>query len=175
MRKLVFLFLIVLTLPVSAQFALKGGVTIADKELRNAAVTGQYYYQCLAISGDLYIPTAKSAKVAGGGRIGLNLGNYGFRIVGDIGGIYDDDTWNALAGIELNIRLGGPVGMFGRFQRTFPILRDRYDESTKIHWDRGRSDFQVGITIDLVSGRCRWCLPFFLKSFLDTGSFLSVR
>ena len=163
MRKLFILLLIVLALPANAQFALKGGVTIADKELRNCAVTGQYYYQCLAISGDLLIPTTKSAKVAGGGRIGLNLGTYGFRIVGDIGGLYDDDTWNALAGVELNIRLGGPVGLYGRFQRTFPILKDCCDDKTKIHWDRGRSDFMVGITIDLTSRRCRWYLLFFAK------------
>ena len=154
MRKIVILLLIAITLPASAQFALKGGVTIADKELRNCAVTGQYYYQFLAISGDVYIPTAKSAKVAGGGRIGLNLGNYGFRIVGDIGGMYDDDTWNCLCGAELNIRLGGPVGMFGRFQRSFPITTDCCDDKTKIRWDRGRSDFLVGITIDLFNGRC---------------------
>ena len=152
MKKLLILLFIVLALPASAQFALKGGVIYADKELTNFLVTGQFYREYLAISGDVFIPTQKSQKVSGDGRIGINLGTYKFRVVGDIGAMYENDAWRCAGGVEVNFKLFGPVGMFGRFQRSFPITTD--DDHTRIRWCQGRSDLSIGIAIDLVKMRC---------------------
>ena len=152
MRKILILLLIVIALPASAQFDLKGGIVYADKELTNFAVTGQFYKDYLAVSGDVFIPTQKSQKVSGAGRIGLNLGSYRCRIVGDIGVMYEDDIWRCAGGVEVNIRLFGPVSMYGRWQRSFPITTD--DEHTCIRWCQGRSDFSVGIAINLAYRRC---------------------
>jgi len=152
MKKLFILLLIVFSLPVSAQFALKGGVVYADKEITSFDVTGQFYKDYLAISGDLLIPTQESKNVSGAGRIGINLGSYRFRVVGDLGAMYQDDAWRCACGAEVNFILFGPIGMFGRFQRSFPITTD--DGHTKIRWCQGRSDLLIGITINLTNGRC---------------------
>ena len=151
MKKILILLFIVTALPIKAQFALKGGVVYADKELTNFNVTGQFYKDFLAISGEVFIPSQQSRKVSGAGRIGLNLGNYGFRFVADLGAMYEEDIWRCAGGCELNIRLYGPIGIFGRWQRSFPITSD--DDHTKIRWCQGRSDLSVGITIDLVNNR----------------------
>jgi hypothetical protein len=152
MKKILILLLIAIALPVSAQFDLKGGIVYADKELTNFAVTGQFYKDYLAVSGDVFIPTQKSQKVSGAGRIGLNLGSYRCRIIGDIGAMYEDDIWRCAGGVEANIRLFGPVSMYGRWQRSFPITTD--DDHTRIRWCQGRSDFSVGIAINLAYRRC---------------------
>ena len=152
MKKVLILLFIATTLPVKAQFALKGGVIYSEKEITNFVVTGQFYKDLLAISGDVFIPTQKSQKISGDGRIGLNLGTYRFRIIGDIGAMYENDIWRCAGGVEANVRLFGPIGMFGRWQRSFPITTD--DEHTKIRWCQGRSDLSIGITIDLGNGRC---------------------
>ena len=153
MKKLIFFFLVIfVTIPLRAQFALKGGVSFADKELSNYVVTGQFYKDLLVLSGDLYIPTQKYEKISGGGRIGLGFGSYRFRVAGDIGATYGSDKWKCGCGAEANLRLCGPIGVFGRWSRMFPI--DKKCGHKKILWENGCSEISVGIVIDLVNGRC---------------------
>jgi hypothetical protein len=153
MKKLVFFLLIILvSLPLKAQFALKGGVSLAEKELSNYVVTGQLYKDLLVLSGDLYIPAQKHEKISGGGRIGIGFGSYRFRIAGDVGAIYGANKWQCGCGAEANLRLCGPVGIFGRWSRMFPI--DKKCGHKEILWENGRSEISIGIVIDLVNGRC---------------------
>ena len=100
MKKAVIIFIIALiSIPASAQFALKGGVTYAEKELQNFVVTGQFYKDLLVISGDLLIPTQKCKKVAGAGRIGLGLGSDRIRFAADLEGReLDEAELDAVAG-----------------------------------------------------------------------------
>ena len=160
MKRLVFFLLITLSSsPLKAQFALKGGVTYAEKDLSNYVVTGQFYQDLLVLSGDLYVPTQKDEKISCGGRIGIGFGSYRFRISGDVGATYCEKNWRCGCGAEANLRLCGPVGIFGRWTRIFPI--DKRCDHKEILWEKGCTEFSVGIVIDLISGRCRWCLPFF--------------
>lgn len=153
MRKLVFFLLITLvSLPLKAQFALKGSVSFAEKELSNYVVTGQFYKDLLVLSGDLYIPTQKYEKISGGGRIGIGFGGYRFRVAGDIGATYGADKWKCGCGVEGNLRLYGPIGVFGRWSRMFPI--DKRCDHKEILWGEGRSEISVGIVIDLINRRC---------------------
>ena len=153
MRKLVFFLLITLvSLPLKAQFALKGSISFAEKELSNYVVTGQFYKDLLVLSGDLYIPTQKYEKISGGGRIGIGFGGYRFRVAGDIGATYGADKWKCGCGVEGNLRLYGPIGVFGRWSRMFPI--DKRCDHKEILWGEGRSEISVGIVIDLINRRC---------------------
>ncbi len=153
MKKLIFFFLVIfVTIPLRAQFALKGGVSFAEKELSNYVVTGQFYKDLLVLSGDLYIPTQKHEKLSGGGRIGIGFGSYRFRIAGDIGATYGADKWKCGCGVEGNLRLYGPIGVFGRWSRMFPI--DKRCDHKEILWAEGRSEISVGIVIDLINRRC---------------------
>ena len=152
MRKLVFLLITLVSLPLRAQFALKGGISFAEKELSNYVVTGQFYKDLLVLSGDLYIPTQKHEKLSGGGRIGIGFGSYRFRIAGDIGATYGADKWKCGCGVEGNLRLYGPIGVFGRWSRMFPI--DKRCDHKEILWGKGRSEISVGIVIDLINRRC---------------------
>jgi hypothetical protein len=152
MRKLVFFLLIILvSLPLKAQFALKGGVSFAEKELSNYVVTGQFYKDLLVLSGDLNIPAQKYEKISGGGRIGIGFGGYRFRVAGDVGASYGNKKWRCGCGAEANLRLCGPVGIFGRWSRTFPIAKKC--DRDEVVWKRGRSEISVGIVIDLINGR----------------------
>lgn len=153
MKKLVFfLFTIFTVVPVKAQFALKGGVSFDKDELSSYVVTGQFYKDLLVVSGDLFIPTQKNEKISGGGRIGLGLGGYRLRVVADVGAFYGDKNWKCGCGAEANLRLCGPIGIFGRWSRLFPI--DKKCDRKEILWEKGCSEFSVGITIDLFNGRC---------------------
>ena len=153
MKKLVFfLFVVFATIPVRGQFALKGGVTYSEKELSNYLATAQFYQDLLVVSGDLFIPTQKNEKISGGGRIGLGLGGYRFRVVADVGAFYGDKNWKFGCGAEANLRLCGPIGIFGRWSRMFPI--DKKCDRKEILWERGCTEFSVGVTIDLINGRC---------------------
>ena len=153
MKKLIFFFLVIfVTIPLRAQFALKGGVSFVDKELSNYVVTGQFYKDLLVLSGDLYIPTQKYEKISGGGRIGLGFGSYRFRVAGDIGATYGANKWKCGCGAEANLRLCGPIGVFGRWSRMFPI--DKRCGHKEILWAEGRSEISVGIVIDLINRRC---------------------
>ena len=153
MKKLIFFLLIALSsLPLKAQFALKWGASFAEKELTNYVVTGQFYKDLLVVSGDLLIPTQKNEKLSGSGRIGLGFGGCRFRIAGDLVATYETKNWRCGCGAEANLRLYGPIGIFGRWSRTFPIAkRCNRDE---VLWKRGRSELSVGIVIDLINGRC---------------------
>ncbi len=153
MKKLIFFLLIALSsLPLKAQFALKGGASFTEKELTNYVVTGQFYKDLLVVSGDLLIPTQKNEKLSGSGRIGLGFGGCRFRIAGDLVATYETKNWRCGCGAEANLRLYGPIGIFGRWSRTFPIAkRCNRDE---VLWKRGRSELSVGIVIDLINGRC---------------------
>ena len=152
MKKLIFFFLVIfVTIPLRAQFALKGGVSFAEKELSSYVVTGQFYKDLLVLSGDLYIPTQKHQKLSGGGRIGIGFGSYRFRIAGDIGATYGADKWKCGCGVEGNLRLYGPIGVFGRWSRMFPI--DKRCDHKEILWEKGCTEFSVGVTIDLINGR----------------------
>jgi hypothetical protein len=153
MKKLVFfLFIVVMVIPSRAQFALKGGVSLAEKELSNYVVTGQFYKDLLVLSGDLYIPAQKHEKISGGGRIGIGFGSYRFRIAGDVGATYGANKWRCGCGVEANLRLYGPVGIFGRWSRSFPI--DKKCDHKEILWGSGRSEISVGVVIDLINRRC---------------------
>ncbi|MBR4633766.1 hypothetical protein IKO50_02105 [bacterium] len=138
-------------LPLKAQFALKGGVSFAEKELSNYVVTGQFYKDLLVLSGDLNIPAQKYEKISGGGRIGIGFGSYRFRIAGDIGATYGADKWKCGCGVEGNLRLYGPIGVFGRWSRMFTI--DKRCDHKEILWEKGCTEFSVGVTIDLINGR----------------------
>ena len=151
MKKLVFLLSITLTsLPLKAQFSLKGGVSFAEKELSSYVITGQFYKDLLVLSGDLNIPAQKYEKISGGGRIGIGFGSYRFRIAGDVGVTYGDNKWKCGCGAEANLRLCGPVGIFGRWTRTFPIVKKC--DRDEVIWKCGRSEISVGIVIDLING-----------------------
>ena len=165
MKKLViFLFAIMMAIPVGAQFALKGGVSFDKNELSNYVVTGQFYKDLLVLSGDIYIPTQRYEKLSCSGRIGLGFGSYRIRFAGDIGAIYGANKWKCGFGAEANLRLYGPVGIFGRWTRTFPIAKKC--DHKEVIWGNGRSEFSLGIVIDLINGRCRWPLPFFIMSLM---------
>lgn len=160
-KSVVFLLIVFMTSPAEAQFALKSGVSYSKKELSSYVVTGQFYKDLLVLSGDLYIPTQKNEKLSGGGRIGLGFGGYRFRIAGDVGATYGDKKWRCGCGAEANLRLCGPVGVFARWSRTFPIAKKcDHDE---VLWKRGRSEVSVGIVIDLINGSCYYWLPFLLQ------------
>ena len=153
MKKLiVFLLVIMMAVPVCAQFAIKGGVSFAEKELSNYVVTGQFYKELLVLSGDLYIPTQKGEKVSGGGRIGIGFGSYRFRFAGDVGGMYENDNWKCGFGVEGNLRLYGPIGMFVRWSQMYPITKK--NNHNEVSWNRKRSEVSVGIVIDLINGGC---------------------
>ena len=154
MKKLTFfLFAIFMVVPLKAQFALKGGVSFDKNELSNYVVTGQFYKDLLVLSGDLLIPTQKNEKLSGSGRIGLGFGSYRFRVAGDLVATYETENWRCGCGAEANLRLYGSIGIFGRWTRTFPIAK-RCDDHREVIWGNGRSEFSVGITIDLINGRC---------------------
>jgi hypothetical protein len=153
MKKLViFLFAIMMAMPVGAQFALKGGVSFDKNELSNYVVTGQFYKDLLVVSGDLFIPTQKDEKLSGAGRIGLGFGGYRFRFAADIGATYEDDKWKCGFGVEGNLRLYGPIGMFVRWSQMYPITKK--NDHNEVQWKCKRSEVSVGVVIDLTNGSC---------------------
>jgi hypothetical protein len=141
-----------MTTPVAAQFALKGGVSYAKNELSNYVVTGQFYKNLLVLSADMFIPTQKPHEISGAGRIGLGIESYRIRFAGDIGATYENKNWRCGCGVEANFRLYGPIGIFARWSRTFPIEKE--DDHNEIIWKDGRSEISLGIVIDLTKGRC---------------------
>jgi hypothetical protein len=153
MKKLiVFLFVILLTLPVEAQFALKGGVSFAKNELRNYVVTGQFYKELLVLSGDVLIPTQKTEDISGGGRIGIGFGGDRLRLAADVGAFYEKKIWRLGYGVEANLRLFGPIGMFGRWSMSYPVSKK--ENHNEVLWEHSRSEISVGIVIELINGRC---------------------
>jgi len=151
MKKLaIFLFGILVSLPIEAQFALKGGISCTKDELSSYVVTGQFYQDLLVVSGDLLIPTHKNEKLSGGGRIGIGLGGNRARFVADIGAAYENEEFRFGYGSELNLRLLGPIGMFVRWSQTHPIPND--NEYKVDLWKYRRSEVSIGIVIDLVNG-----------------------
>lgn len=153
MKKLIiFLFAIMMAMPVGAQFALKGGVSFAKNEVSNYVVTGQFHKDLLVVSGDLLIPTQKGEDLSGAGRIGLGFGGYRFRFAADIGGMYENDHWKCGFGFEGNLRLYGPIGMFVRWSQMYPISKKK--DHNEVLWDRKRSEVSVGVVIELANGSC---------------------
>ena len=153
MKKLTFfLFAIFMVVPAKSQFAIKGGVSFDKNELSSYVVTGQFYRDLLVVSGDLLIPTQKNEKLSGSGRMGLGFGSYRFRVAGDLVATYETKNWRCGCGAEANLRLYGPVGIFGRWTRTFPIAKKC--DHKEVIWGNGRSEFSLGIVIDLINGRC---------------------
>lgn len=153
MKKLTFFWLVILmTMPVRAQFALKGGISFNKNEISSYVLTGQYYQDLLIVSGDLFIPTQKYEKVSGGARIGLGLGNYLLRFGGDMGAKYESNHWRIGYGVEGNLRLYRQIGVFVRWAKTYPI----YNKCghNVVFWRRGRSEFFVGVVIDLSIKKC---------------------
>ena len=160
MKKLiVFLFVILVSLPIEAQFAFKGGISYAKDELSSYVVTGQFYQDLLVVSGDVFIPTEKTDEISGAGRIGIGFGGYRIRFAADIGAVYEKKNFRFAYGTELNLRLFGPVGIFTRWSQTYPISKD--DNHDEVLWRCRRSEVTLGIVIDLINGRRYWCLPFF--------------
>ena len=103
MKKLiVFLFVILVSLPIEAQFALKGGISYAKDELSSYVVTGQFYQDLLVVSGDVFIPTEKTDEISGAGRIGIGFGGYRIRFAADIGAVYEKKNFRFAYGTELN-------------------------------------------------------------------------
>ena len=153
MKKLVFFLLITLTsLPLKAQFALKGGVSFAKNEASSFVVTGQFYRDLLVASADIFIPTQRPSDIAGAGRIGIGFGGDRFRVAADILAMYQTKNWRCGFGFEGNLRLYGPIGIFARYARTYPISKNiGYDE---VLWKRKRSEISLGIVIDVINGRC---------------------
>lgn len=157
MKKLILLFIIFVSLPVEAQFALKGGVSYSEKEISNYVVTGQFYKDLLVLSGDVIIPTDKNEKIAGAGRIGIGFGGDRIRLAADVGARYEHDDWRFGYGAEINLRLLGPVGMFARWSRTHPISKKEDHNNVTHHevlWKCERSEITIGIVIDLINGGC---------------------
>ena len=123
MKKLVFfLFIIFVSVPVEAQFALKGGVSYAKNEVSNYVVTGQFYKELLVLSADLIMPT-------------------------DLVDTYEDKNWRCGCGVEANLKLFSVLGAFARWSRTFPIAKN--GDHDEVIWGNGRSEFSLGIVIDL--------------------------
>ena len=153
MKKLVvFLFAIMMAMPIRAQFALKGGVSFAKDKISNYVVTGQLYKDLLVVSGDLLIPTQEGERLSGAGRIGLGFGGYRLRVVGDIVGMYENDNWKCGFGFEGNLRLYGPISLFVRWNQMYPI--NKKDDYNAVLWNCKRSEVLVGIVIDLINGSC---------------------
>ena len=155
MKKVVFLFfaIFMVSMIAQAQFAAKAGISLKRNEITNYVVTGQFHKELLVLSGDLYVPMQKHKKLAGGGRIGLGFGGYRLRIAGDVGATYETKNWRCGCGVEANLRLYGPIGIFGRWSRNFPIVNKRC-ERKEILWGHGRSEISVGVVIDLSNGSC---------------------
>jgi hypothetical protein len=153
MRKLVvFLFIVFMTIPAKAQFALKGGVSFDKSELSNYVVTGQFYRDLLVVSGDLYIPTQEGEKLSGAGRIGLGFGGYRLRVAGDILGKYENDNWKCGFGFEGNLRLYDAIGLFVRWDQMYPITKK--NGHNEVQWKCKSSELSVGVVIDLTNGSC---------------------
>jgi hypothetical protein len=148
MKKLVFfLFIIFVSVPVEAQFALKGGVSYAKNEVSNYVVTGQFYKELLVLSADLIMPTEKIDNLSGSGRIGLGFGDRRIRFAGDLVATYEDQNWRCGCGVEANLKLFSVLGAFARWSRTFPIAKN--GDHDEVIWGNGRSEFSLGIVIDL--------------------------
>ena len=148
----IILFVILITIPAEAQFALKGGVSYAKDELSSYVVTGQFYKDLLVVSGDVFIPTQKTDEISGGGRIGLGLGGDRLRFVADLGAVYEKKNFRFGYGTELNLKLLNPIGIFVRWSQTYPISKD--DNYDAVQWRCRRSEVTLGIVIDLINGRC---------------------
>lgn len=137
-----------------AQFAFKGAVSLSDSRLSDYVVTGQYYKDLLVLSGDVLIPVQKKGEFSYSGRIGLGFGNYRIRLAGDGVVTHKTKGWRLGYGAEVNLRLCGPVGIFARWSKTFPVSKG-CKHHNEVLWKYGKSETTLGITIDLINnGRC---------------------
>ena len=149
MKRLIILLVIVcVTIPAQAQLALKGGVSYAKNELSNYVITAQFYKDLLVVSGDVFIPTQRPQEIGGAGRIGIGFGGERFRLAADIGAMYERKYFRFGYGAEGNLRLYGPIGIFARWTRTYPIFsRGEYDD---VAWNCKRSEISLGVVVDLI-------------------------
>ena len=148
MKKFIVLLVIVwMTVPASAQFAIKGGWSRNENETARYVVSTQYYQDLLAISSDVFIPTNKCEEISVAGRFGLNLGEDWIRFVADLVGTYERRSFRGGFGGELNLRLLGPLGAFARYARTYPLTS--YSKCSSVRWDLGRNEICFGILLDI--------------------------
>lgn len=149
MKKFIILLSIVwMTVPASAQFAIKGGWSCVQNETKKYVVSTQYYQDLVAISSDVFIPSNKCEEIAVSGRFGLNLGGEWIRFVADLVGTYERKQFRGGFGGEANLRLLGPLGVFARYSRTYPFSSCNND-CTLVRWDYGRNEIYFGILVDI--------------------------
>ena len=152
MKKLTVLLMILMSVATThAQFALKGGISYSRNEIANYLITGQFHRELLVASIDLMIPMERPEDIAISGRMGIGTNGDRFRLATDIGAIYKMGNWRVGYSIEGNIRLYGPIGMFARWARTYPICQ-RYGRN-EIGWGCQQSEISIGIVIEL-DGDC---------------------
>lgn len=149
MKKFILLLAVVcMTVPASAQFAIKGGWSRIENETARYVVSTQYYQDLFAIGSDVLIPSNKCEEIVVSGRFGLNLGGEWIRFVADLVGTYERRSFRAGFGGEVNLRLLGPLGAFARYSRTYPV--SSYNNNCSlVRWDHGRNEIYFGVLVDI--------------------------
>ena len=148
MKKIILLLVVVwMTTPVWAQFAIKGGWSCMNEGTAKYVVSTQYYQDLVAISSDVFIPSNKCEEISVSGRFGLNLGDEWIRVVADLVGTYERKSFRGGFGGEVNLRLLGPLGIFGRYSRTYPF--SSYNNCSLARWDYGRNEIYFGVLVDI--------------------------
>ena len=149
MKKFLLLLAVVcMTVPASAQFAIKGGCSRIENETARNVVSTQYYQDLFAIGSAVLIPSNKCEEIAVSGRFGLNLGGEWIRFVADLVGTYERRSFRAGFGGEVNLRLLGPLGAFARYSRTYPV--SSYNNNCSlVRWDHGRNEIYFGVLVDI--------------------------
>ena len=149
MKKFIVLLVIVwMTVPASAQFAIKGGWSRIQNETARYVVSTQYYQDLMAIGSDVVIPANKCEEISVSGRFGLNLGEDWIRFVADLVGTYERRSLRGGFGGEVNLRLLGPLGVFARYSKTYPISSHN-NNCSLVRWDHGRNEIYFGILVDI--------------------------
>ena len=137
-----------MTIPATAQFAIKGGKSCMRNETTKYVVSTQYYQDFFAISSDVFIPSNKCEEISASGRLGLNLDGEWIRFVADLVGTYEKRDFRGGFGGEVNLRLLGSLGVFARYSRTYPFS-SYYNDCRFMRWEYGRNEIYFGIFVDI--------------------------
>ena len=145
MKKFIIILLAIvwMAIPAQAQLVVKGGISYAQTEPKTVALTAQYTQDLLVLSSDIFIPTINTEKVAADARVGVGFGGNLIRVVGDGVIRYEDKILRCGYGIEVNLNLIEPVGIFARWSKTYPTTENcGYPQ---VLWKCGRNELTFGI------------------------------
>jgi len=147
MKRLIILLAIVwVAVPAQAQLAVKGGLSYAEAKTKMVALTAQYTQSLLVVSTDVFIPTVNTDKVSADARVGVGFGGSLIKVVGDGVLRYEDKIFRLGYGVEVNLNLIEPVGIFARWSRTYPTAENSgYPQILK----SGRNQLTFGILANL--------------------------